>query len=125
MAKREVQVSEKPYPSKRVKNHLSRKLRKLFKLKGRVTLKTAEEIVFPEGPCYGLCYSNGIPGQGKGSKHVIVLSAQLCDTLPKYLSTLMHEYVHVWQFENGSPRDHKKEFKKWRECIGQRYGIYI
>ncbi len=111
------------YPSKRVKNHAARKLRNIYKLKGKVILKHAPEILYPER-CYGLCFSTGYPNK---ATHRIILAEDINNDLTAYMSTLLHEYVHAWQFENGYPLKHneKSGFKTWARYLKLRYNVEI
>ena len=38
-------------------------------------------------------------------------------------TTLAHEMIHQWQFENGYKRDHKKRFKKIARKIEKTYKL--
>lgn len=107
------------YPSKRIKNHASRKLRAIFNLKGRVVLRHAPNIFYAGDICYGLCYSKGFPGIGSSAAHTIVIAEDANSDMRTYLATLLHEYVHAWQFENGYTVGHsaRSGFVKWAKYL--------
>jgi SprT-like family len=105
----------KIYPSKRVKNYAAKKLRRIFGLKGKIILKHAPSIYYPER-CYGLCYSEN---DNDSTIHRIIMSEELNASMKDYLATLLHEYVHAWQFENGYKPEHtqKSKFKQWAKYL--------
>jgi len=114
----------KIYPSKRVKNYAAKKLRRIYGIRGKVILKHAPSIYYDGDRCMGLCYSDDHNGS---SIHRIIISEEACNNLPDYMSTLLHEYVHAWQFENGYKPDHsrKNKFKAWAKYIKQTQNVVI
>jgi hypothetical protein len=103
------------YPSKRVKNYAAKKLRRIFNIRGKVILKHAQEIYYPER-CMGLCYSED---HNDSAIHRIIISEEAHNTMEDYLATLLHEYVHAWQFENGYNTGHgkKSKFHAWAKYL--------
>lgn len=113
----------KIYPSKRVKNHAAKKLRKIFGICGKVVLKHADSIYLTGDRCYGLHYGDltksGLP------IHRIIISEELNRDMRTYMATLMHEYVHARQYEEGKNTNHGRYFKKWAKYIESRYNVKI
>lgn len=112
----------KIYPSKRVKNHAAKKLRKIFGICGKVVLKHADSIFLTGDICYGLHYgelNKGLP------IHRIIISEELNRDIQTYMSTLMHEYIHARQYEEGKETDHGKYFKKWARYLKSRYNVIV
>jgi len=105
------------YPSKRVKNYASKKLRRIFDIRGRVVLKHAPSIFHTGDRCYGLCYSDS--GKDNVPVHRIIISERANKNPNAYFATLLHEYVHAWQFENGYTLAHtrKSKFKAWAKYL--------
>ena len=111
------------YPSKRVKNHAAKKLRVIFGIKGRVILKHADSIFHTGDRCYGLHF---VDNDSKGRFiHWIIIAEDANQDMQTYMSTLMHEYIHAWQAENGYSLDHGKEFKIWKKLLDMRYRVNI
>jgi hypothetical protein len=113
------------YPSKRVKNHAAKKLRRIFDLKGRVILKHTPQIIYDGDNCMGLHYwgfdKNGMP------KHTIIISEEHNNNMQTYLETILHEYVHAWQFENEYPLAHSRRsrFHAWAKYLKQTQNVNI
>ena len=111
------------YPSKRVKNYAAKKLRRIFDIRGKVILKHAPSIYYSER-CMGLCYSE----DDNAPIHRIIISEEAHSSMEDYLATLLHEYVHAWQFENGYKPGHSKhnKFKQWAKYLKEtQKGIVI
>ena len=107
----------KIYPSKRVKNFAAKKLRRIFGLRGKVILKHTPEIHYYETKCFGLCFSDS--GKDNIPIHRIIMAEDINGNPKYYMSTLLHEYVHAWQFENGykGAHDKKSKFKAWAKYL--------
>jgi hypothetical protein len=107
----------KVYPSKRVKNHAAKKLRRIFDLKGMVILKHADSIMLDGDKCFGLHYC-GVTKKDT-HKHTIIIATDINNDMRSYIATLLHEYVHAWQFENGYPLGHGRnsKFKQWAKYL--------
>jgi predicted metalloprotease with PDZ domain len=108
----------KVYPSKRVKNYAAKKLRRIFDIKGKVVLKHAPSIFHTGDKCFGLCYSDiekGLP------IHRIIMAEDANASMENYIATLLHEYVHAWQFENGYKPGHSKKnkFHQWAKYLNE------
>lgn len=47
------------------------------------------------------------------------------DSLLAVVSTVLHELIHQYQFENSLPVEHDEEFMRWTDSIRAYYGIDI
>jgi hypothetical protein len=116
----------KVYPSKRVKNYASKKLRNIFEVNGKVVLKHAKTIKYDGDRCYGLCFSSN---KDSGFIHRVIIAEDINRDMETYMSTLLHEYVHIWQFENdylkGNVHGKKSKFKAWAKYIKETQGVEI
>ena len=106
----------KVYPSKRVKNFAAKKLRRIFDIKGKVILKHAPSIFHTGDKCFGLCYSDI---EKDWPIHRIIIAEDANSNMKTYIATLLHEYVHAWQFENGYTPGHsrKNKFHQWAKYL--------
>lgn len=115
------------HSGKRVKNPFARKFRKMFALKGKLQLRYAKEIYLDGDRCYGVCYTSHPETKKDIFHHILIMSLALNQKSEDYLSTLLHEYVHAWQSENGYKQGHgeKSMFKAWQRWIYSELGIWI
>ena len=115
----------KIYPSKRVKNYAAKKLRNIFDIRGKVVLKHAPNIYHTGDKCFGLCYSD-ITKKGV-TIHRIIIAEDINSNMKDYMSTLLHEYVHAWQFESGHTPDHTIESRwfEWVDFLKETQGVTI
>lgn len=70
-------------------------------------------IGYTEPEIWGLCYDS----------RLIVISDTITDE--QATSTLLHEMIHQWQFENGLTMHHGNSFSKWRKVCLQRTGLSV
>ena len=71
------------------------------------------ECGYIEPNVWGMCYDDGC---------ICIL-----DTLSEAdgMSTLLHEMIHQWQYENGLPMNHGNTFSKWRKTCRLRTGLLV
>jgi len=74
-------------------------------------------------PIFALHYDPSMYGYHTvwGGQHIISLQAEM-----KYFrnaTTMAHEMIHQWQYDNGLKRNHGKQFKKMAKKIARYYRI--
>lgn len=59
--------------------------------------------------------------------HSIKLSRVEIWTPSELFATILHEYIHAWQSENGLPVDHDldSQFPRWQQYILENYQVDI
>ena len=65
----------------------------------------------------------GFCDEKSNGKYELIVSDAYMDGMQ--LSTLAHEMIHLWQFENGLTTSHGKEFKQWAKLFKVHYGWLV
>lgn len=88
----------------------SKKLHKLFRRFNRLCFN--DSLPKPVIVWVALPYGHlGFCDEVRPGKYKIWLNNTM--DLPTTEATLVHEMIHMHQFETGQPTDHNKEFRKW------------
>lgn len=82
----------------------------IFKLKHLVRVKCVKKLKWGDSPCWGIYEWNS-----DKKTHVIKVDSSLIGH--ELANTVVHEYIHAWQCENGLKLSHGRVFKWWAEVL--------
>ena len=110
----------------RISNPYGPLMDSIFDVKLPVYVFRVKHIYQDGDECAALYHYPGYNGKNKKT-HVILVSEKYSDTLEKMLGCLFHEYIHIWQHENGYRFGHgeKTQFKPWARYLLDRYWVIV